>query len=260
MQDQKPGILWKVIPGLLVLLVIVAGGTDFFTANVRAMVTKVLQDFGVKFLPFAISCVVGILLISIANHLYKPLVNGVHRLVESTSASQRSKDLLKRLLQAFYWLVVGFMVLSIVAPHLLGTILSNLVLFGAAVVVALQDMAKDVAGGFVLQFGTRKKCNIGDKIQLVGLDAVTGVVLEIDLLTTRVKTDKGVVTVPNREMWARSVIVLNPPPSPIILPPGVERPKVPATPSPNESGSSNLLGIPGLFLFGQKSSDEEKKS
>jgi small-conductance mechanosensitive channel len=260
MQTQKPGILWKVIPGLLVLLVIVAGGTDFFTANVRAMVTKVLQDFGASFLPFAISCIVGILLVSIANHLNKPLLHGLHRLVESTTASQRSKDLLKRLLQGFYWLVVGFMVLSIVAPHLLGTILSNLVLFGAAVVVALQDMAKDVAGGFVLQFGARKKCNIGDKIQLVGLDLVTGVVLEIDLLTTRVKTDKGVVTVPNREMWARSIVVFNPPPSPIILPPGVEWPKPPATPEPSKTENSNPLGLPGLFLFGQKASDDEKKS
>lgn len=260
MQIQKPGILWKVIPGLLVLLVIVAGGTDFFTANVRAMVTKVLQDFGAKFLPFAVSCIVGVLLISIANHLYKPLLSGLHRLVESTSASQGSKDLLKRLLQGFYWLMVGFMVLSIVAPHLIGTILSNLVLFGAAVVVSLQDMAKDVAGGFALQFGNPRKCNIGDKIQLVGLDAVTGVVLEFKLLTTRVKTDKGIAAVPNREMWARPIIVLNPPPSPIILPPGVERPKAAPAPDPNQSGSSNLLGIPGLFLFGQKSSDEEKKS
>src|SRR5262249_49051695 len=102
---------------------------------------------------------------------------------------------------------------------------------------------------------------VGDKITLVGLDAVTGVVTDIDLFSTYVKTEKGPAVVPNREVSARAVIVLDPPPAPLILPPGVERPVPPAKPVDGASSDgSNPLGLPSLLpnLGKLLSSDTEK--
>src|SRR5262249_34519021 len=160
--------------------------TDIFTAAVHQAVAKILLDIAALVLPFLINCVFGLIIISVANHLYGPLLRGAHKLLDTSTASQRSKDLVRRVLQALYWLIVAFLVLSLVAPGLIGKIMTNLALFGAAVVLAFQDWAKDVAGGLMLQFSPKRKIGVGDKIAIVGLDAVTGVVTDIDLFSTYV--------------------------------------------------------------------------
>jgi small-conductance mechanosensitive channel len=266
-ENNRPGILWKVIPVIAVIVVIFAGGTDIFSAAVHKLVSGALAELGATFLPFAVKCVIGLVVVSIANHLYYPLLKGVHKLLDSSHAGERSKDLMKRGLKAGYWVVVAFIVLSFVAPQLIGTIMGNLVLFGAAVVVALQDLAKDVAGGVVLLFAPKDKrmCDIGDTIQLVGLEAATGQLLSVDLRSSQVRTEKGVATIPNREFLARTVIKLNPPASKIIMPPGVERPKLEEkSASGAEKPEKNPLGLPSLgsslgTILGLNGSEEPEK-
>lgn len=206
MKDIRPGWLWKVVPLLFVLVVILAGGTNVFSAAVHQLVAKVLQELATKVAPFAINCVIGVVIICLAKHLYSPMLKGMHKLLDSGHATLHHKNLVKRIIQAAYWLIVVFLVASIVAPDLLTKLIANLILFGAAVVVALQDMAKDIAGGFVLQFSPTKKCDVGETITLIGMEAVTGTVKDIGLLSTIVETEKGIVTVPNRELWARAVL------------------------------------------------------
>lgn len=260
MNENRPGILWKLIPLLLVLLVCVAGGTDVFTTTVHALVAKALKDLGATVLPFAINCVIGLVVVSIANHLYNPLLSGVHKLLDSSHTNEHTRLLMRRMVKGFYWLVVAFLVLSIISPQLIGSVLGHLVLFGGAVILALQDLAKDAAGGFLLLFTPKEKrrFEIGDKIQLVGLEAVTGAVLDIDLLTSQVQTEKGLSTVPNREFLARTVIKLNPEPSKIIMPPGVERPKIEEKPA-EKPADKGQHGIPALLAGLLSSSHQENK-
>lgn len=260
MFKNLPGIIRKLTPSILLLaLVYVAGATDLFSAAVRQLVAKVFQDFTAQIMPFTVNAVVGVIVLNLAYVFYQPVTKGVNRFLDSRQASERFKNMFRRGLQLVYWAIVIFFAMSVIAPGLAVKLVASFGLFAAAVIVALQDLAKDIAYSVVLHLSDPPRFKVGDNIAVTGLD-VTGRVVEIEFLFTRIETGSGSQTIPNREIWARGVKVLNPPPSPIVLPPGVsrvEKEEKPPAPKP-EQGLLDLTG--GLFsLIHKPKSDSPEK-
>jgi len=201
------GHLRKLLPTIIMVgLAIVAGATDIFSSGVRDAVVKLFQEYASKLLPFAVSALIGGIILNVAYLLYQPLRDGLARAMSHSGASDRGKNLIMRGLQLFYWGAAILISLTIVAPDVLSKVFLGGSLLIAALTLALQGAANDFICGMLLQFSPRFK--LGDDISIVGMD-VKGKVKDIDYLSTEVQSADGMIRIPNREVWAKAVKVLD---------------------------------------------------
>lgn len=209
----------KLIPmGLLLTLVVMAGGTLVFGKDVHEAVRAQFVEFGAAMLPYAIHMLVAFILLNIAWLLYGPLTAGLDRVLDKSGVSPRAKNLSSKILKTAYWGVIIFVVLGITAAEFLSKFAMGFGAIGVALTLALQGVANDAICGLLLQFC--RKVNEGDDIEIEG-SKVCGKVLSVGYLSTLVKAPNGVDHVPNREIWSKTVRVVKPKSS-IIVPPGVE--------------------------------------
>ena len=188
------------------------------------------KDLTDKLVPLGLNFLIGIFLFSVSYLLYHPVKNALVRTLETAGASDRGRTMVLRSTQLLYWGITIFVIASVVAPEFLGKLFLGISVFTAALALALKDIAGDLFSGTLLQ--VTRRFNVGDNIAMIGLD-VKGQVLDIGYLSTQIKNAEGIQIVPNREMWGKSVKVLKPEASKIILPPGFVR----ETPKPKEEQS-----------------------
>lgn len=210
----------KLLPmGLLVALVILAGLTDVFSHDVQQSVRQSFVQFGAQLVPYAVHFLIAGLMLNIAWLLYSPLCNGVEKVFCQSGASPRAKSLSIKMLKFFYWAIVIFVVLTICAGDFLSRFAFGFGAIGVAMTLALQGVANDTFCGLLVQF--TRKVSEGDEIEIDGTK-VKGKVLDVGYLSTKVNTADGTDHVPNREIWSKTVRVLKPKKSSIIIPPGVD--------------------------------------
>ncbi|MBS1995404.1 MAG: mechanosensitive ion channel family protein [Cyanobacteria bacterium SZAS LIN-2] len=223
----------------LVSIAVLASGGQWLPDVFEKMQITQFKDLGDKVVPLAVNLLIGALLFSVSYLLYRPTKAALTRTLDTAGASDRGKTMVLRTTQLLYWTITVFVIASLVAPDLLGKLFLGISVFTAALALALKDIAGDLFSGTLLQ--VTRRFNVGDNIAMIGLD-VKGQVVDIGYLSTQIKNADGIQIVPNREMWGKSVKVLKPEPSKIILPPGFvrEKPKAPEG-DHKETGVAKLL-------------------
>lgn len=211
---------------LIVLTVaVVAGTTNLFSASVREFVVQsaagALKVAGTTLA----NLLLAVLLINIAWSFRNSASLIVQKLLDQTSGADRGKVVVLKLFKAFYWLISIFVILSVCAPVLMSKLALALGLFLGALTIALQGLVLDFVGGLMTQFN--RKVKEGDEVATEGLASATGKVLSVGYFSTIMESEKGIIHVPNREVWSRAVMTIKPKPpqSKIILPPGYEAKK-----------------------------------
>lgn len=210
----------KLIPTvLLVTLVVVAGTTTFlFGKGVHEAIRQQFVAFGASMLPHVIHILIGCIALNIAWLLHAPLGKALDKIFETTGVSPRARNLTTKIIKAGYWSLIVFVVLGFTASEFLGKLAISFGTIGVALTFVLQGVAQDAVCGLLVQF--TRKVNEGDEIEL---DKVKGKVINVGYLSTTVSVPEGTDHVPNREIWSKTVRVLKPKKSPIILPSGFER-------------------------------------
>lgn len=175
-----------------------------------------------KLMPIGVNLLIGLLFLSISYLFYKPLKVALNAALDRAGASNRGKVMLVRSLQLGYWLIVVFVVASVVAPEILSKLFLGASILSAAIVLSLQGAAGDLLSGIFLN--VTKRFQPGDNIEVIGMDKIKGKVLDIGYLSTQVKLADGEVTIPNKDLWSKPVKVVaeTKPVSTIILPPGYD--------------------------------------
>ncbi len=206
----------KLLPTLvMVLLVSMALGTDFFSASLHVTLRQAFVDYFHKLMPFAIDLMVAAIMINVAWLFYKPFCLGLEKVLDKTGASDRGKVLSLKLSKFFYWAIVVFLVLTVTAAEFLSRFVVGFGVFGAALTFSFQGAANDFICGLLIQF-SRKLVDF-DKVKLEGLD-VEGTVTNVGYLSTTVDSDTAIIRVPNREIWGRAVKVKKPEKSTLWIP------------------------------------------
>lgn len=210
----------KLIPMvLLVTLVVVAGTTTFlFGKDVHEAIRQQFVAFGASMLPHVIHILIACIALNIAWLLHSPLGKALDKIFETTGVSPRARNLTTKIIKAGYWSLVVFIVLGFTASEFLGKLAISFGTIGVALTFVLQGVAQDAVCGLLVQF--TRKVNEGDEIEL---DKVKGKVVNVGYLSTTVSVPEGTDHVPNREIWSKTVRVLKPKKSPIILPSGFDR-------------------------------------
>jgi len=175
-----------------------------------------------KLMPIGVNLLIGLLFLSISYLFYRPLRTALQSTLERAGASPRGKTMLLRTMQLGYWLVVVFVVASVVAPDILSKLFLGASILSAAIVLSLQGAAGDLLSGIFLN--VTKRFQPGDNIEVIGMDKIKGKVVDIGYLSTIVKLADGEVTIPNKDLWSKPVKVVADakPVSQIILPPGYD--------------------------------------
>jgi small-conductance mechanosensitive channel len=183
-----------------------------------------------KLMPIGVNLLIGVLFLSISYLFYKPIKTALQAALDRAGASPRGKSMLMRSMQLGYWLIVVFVVASVVAPEILSKLFLGASILSAAIVLSLQGAAGDLLGGIFLN--VTKRFQPGDNIEVIGMDKIKGKVVDIGYLSTIVKLADGEVTIPNKDIWSKPVKVVaeSKPVSTIIMPPGYdpEREKQPS--------------------------------
>lgn len=187
---------------LLVVLAIIAGGTNVFSDAIQNQVVDVFKNFLMQLVPMSANIFVGLLILSIMYLLYDPLSAVLDRALKATGAGSRGKTFVSRSLRLSYWVVAVIIGVSFIAPGFFSKIALGIGLLGAALTLALQGLANDLIAGVMLSFSP--KIQVGDDIELVGL-AVKGKVSDIGYVMTVISGSGEKFSVPNREIWSRAV-------------------------------------------------------
>lgn len=223
------GTLWswltrhwrKLLPMAVVIVLGVIGGfTDWFGQGVQDSVRATAAELLTLVKPMAAKLILALFLLNLAWFLYSPLIAAVQKVLDSTAASPRAKDLTVKLLKFGFWGATVFMIFTFAAADFLGQFVVGFGVLGAALTLAMQGAANDFICGLLIQFC--RKINDGESVVVEGL-GVQGKVVNVGYLSTIIDAVNGVVHVPNREIWARAVRVMKPEPSKLILPPGFKR-------------------------------------
>lgn len=175
-----------------------------------------------KLMPIGVNILIGVLFLSISYLFYKPIKTALIAALDRAGASPRGKTMLVRSMQLGYWLVVVFVVASVVAPDILSKLFLGASILSAAIVLSLQGAAGDLLSGIFLN--VTKRFQPGDNIEVIGMDKVKGKVVDIGYLSTIVLLADGEITIPNKDIWSKPVKVVadSKPVSKIILPPGYD--------------------------------------
>ncbi|MBX9571096.1 MAG: mechanosensitive ion channel [Candidatus Obscuribacterales bacterium] len=210
----------KLIPmALLVTLVVLAGTTTFlFGTGVHEAIRQQFAAFGAAMLPHVIHMLIAGIVLNIAWLLHAPLGKALDKIFETMGATPRARNLSTKIIKAGFWALVIFIVLNFTAAEFLSKLAISFGTIGVALTFVLQGVAQDAVCGLLVQF--TRKVNEGDEIEL---DKVKGKVVSVGYLSTIVSVPEGTDHVPNREIWSKTVRVLKPKKSPIILPSGFER-------------------------------------
>lgn len=79
-------------------------------------------------------------------------------------------------------------------------------LLGLAAAIALRDQLRDVAAGLALE--NARRIRVGDHVEVVGVDGLSGLVVEIGLRTIRlVREDGAIIDAPNASVHQAATIV-----------------------------------------------------
>lgn len=178
------------------------------------------QDLGglsEKLVPLGINAAVAVVFLGISYLFYKPAHTAVQKTLDATPATQRGKTLLLRSMQAGYWVFTIFVVASVVAPEVLSKLFLGVSILSAALALSLQGVASDLVCGVFLQM--TRRFNVGDNIAIIGMD-VKGKIVDVHYLSTLIKVEGGMISIPNRDMWSKPTKVNDPPKSTIIFPDG----------------------------------------
>jgi len=222
----------------VVSFVILSTGGKWLPDVFQSMQIVQFKDLSEKLVPLGLNFLIGAFLFSVSYLLYHPIKNALVRTLQTAGASDRGKTMVLRTTQLFYWAITVFVIASLVAPDVLGKLFLGISVFTAALALALKDIAGDLFSGTLLQ--VTRRFNVGDNIAMIGLD-VKGQVLDIGYLSTQIKNAEGIQIVPNREMWGKSVKVLKPEGSKLILPPGFVREPAKPKDDGDKSPVSKLL-------------------
>lgn len=205
----------KLVPTVVMLIIVsIAGGTDFFSVGVHKAMQGAFVDYFHKLQPLAIDLMVAAIMLNIAWLFYKPSCTAFENILARSGASERGKALSLKLGKLFYWVIVIFIVLSVCAAEFLGRFVVGFGVFGAALTLSMQGAANDFICGLLIQFSRKLADN--DQIKLEGMD-VAGIVTNVGYLSTTLDSEGTVIRVPNREIWGRAVKVFKPK-SKILLP------------------------------------------
>lgn len=198
----------KFIPLLLLVgLLVLAGGTSLFSEAIQVQVLDVFKTFLVSLKPMMANVFIGLIVLCLAYSLFDPLRAVLERGLNLTSADPRRRTIVLRAVSLVYWTVAVFVGVSFIAPSFLSQFVVGFGLLGAALTLSLKGIANDFIAGILLNFSP--KCKVGDEIELVGIK-VEGKVQDIGFVLTKIEGPEGLLSVPNRELWDRSVNVRDP--------------------------------------------------
>jgi len=74
-------------------------------------------------------------------------------------------------------------------------------IMSAAFALSLQGVASDLWCGIFIQ--VTRRYQVGDMVEVIGMEKVKGKIMDVGYVSTVVKVADGLVSVPNREMWAK---------------------------------------------------------
>lgn len=221
--NKIPQTLRRFIPTIvLIVLAVLAGGTDVLGTYVREAVSKSFSDYAASLMPYIVNFLLGAILVNVAWLTFPWARCALENVLEQSTMSARAKAMLLRLFRVGWWGLLILIVVSFFASEFMGKFVVGISLLGAALTLAMQGAANDCISGLQMQMSNRLQ--VGDEIEIMGLN-VTGKVLEVGWTTIKVETTDGIVTVPNRKIWEQPIKCKKPvvPKSLIILPPGFSR-------------------------------------
>ncbi|QAT42568.1 mechanosensitive ion channel family protein [Aminipila luticellarii] len=138
----------------------------------------------------------------IAGYIIIKIVLGIiRRALNKTTLDASLHTFIENSVKVVFWIILTITVLGVLGIPL-STFIAVLGAAGAAIALALKDSLGNIAGGIIIL--VTKPFKQGDYIDII---EVAGVVEEIDLLCTRLKTaDNKVVSVPNGKMTTAVMI------------------------------------------------------
>lgn len=154
-----------------------------------------------KLVPIGVNLLMAALFLSVSYLFYKPLRTALTKTLDRTSATDRGKLLLMRTMKLGYWAITVFVVATVVAPEILSKMFLGASIMSAAFALSLQGVASDLWCGIFIQ--VTRRYQVGDQVEVIGMEKVKGKIMDVGYVSTVVKVADGLVSVPNREMWAK---------------------------------------------------------
>lgn len=199
----------KFLPLLLIaVLVFVAFKTDIINEAIQTHLVSAMREHFGDLVTLSVNVVVGLVFISLMYLIYDPLHHGIEVAMAEYGVRKDAIILTTKVGNLLYWTITIFVGVSFIAPNFLSKLFLGFTFIGAALVLALQNFANNFVAGLMLNFSP--KFQIGDKIDLIGVDA-DGVVLSVGYLSTRVRADDGAeISIANRDLWEKPVKAIDP--------------------------------------------------
>ncbi len=194
----------KFIPTVvLIALTVVAGGTDVFSSVFHQLVAKSLSDWTTWLAPHLVTLLLGATALSLAHVAHGYLSCWLGDAMDGWSVSDDLKNFMVGLFRVLYWIAITYFTIAFFLPELMGKLGEGVLLFMAALGVALQGYVNDLCAGLLMR-GFRL-VRVGDFVQLKNGNDACGRVLDISSMRTRVKTDKGERSIRNTTVWNADV-------------------------------------------------------
>ena len=199
----------KFLPLLLIaVLVFVAFKTDIINEAIQTHLVAAMKEHFGDLVTLSVNVVVGLVFISLMYLIYDPLRHGLEVAMNEYGVRKDAITLTLKVGNLLYWTITIFVGVSFIAPNFLSKLFLGFTFIGAALVLALQNFANNFVAGLMLTFSP--KFQVGDKIDLIGVDA-DGVVLSVGYLSTKVRSDDGAeISIANRDLWEKPVKAINP--------------------------------------------------
>jgi small-conductance mechanosensitive channel len=199
----------KLLPLLLIaVLVFVAFKTNIINEAIQTHLVSALRDQFGDLVTLSVNVVVGLVFISLMYLIYDPLHHGIEVAMSEYGVRKDAITLTMKVGNLLFWTITIFVGVSFIAPNFLSKLFLGFTFIGAALVLALQNFANNFVAGLMLTFSP--KFQIGDKIDLIGVDA-DGVVLSVGYLSTKVRADDGSeISIANRDLWEKPVKAIDP--------------------------------------------------
>jgi small-conductance mechanosensitive channel len=209
---SKPkGKLTMALPYVIVFgLIGVAGGTEWFSAQLHQQVLGQLKLYYQALLPLTLNLCWAFLIVYTAHLIFGVLRSGFVRFLKAQGATEKGQSFFMLLFQAVYWIVVVFMALRAVAPDWLQNVMLSGGIFVGVVALAAQKALGNVVSSLCLH--VLPKVGEGDHVKIVGVDSAEGTIVEIGYLSCKIQTKDGrVMTLPNSSVWDNPTLTGDPP-------------------------------------------------
>jgi len=208
--SKSPRKLQLAIPYVLVFgFIAIAGGTEWFSAQLHKQVLDELKAYYQALLPLTLSLCQAFLIVYTGHLIFGALRNGFVRVLSARGATDKGQHFFMLIFQAVYWLGVTLLALRAVAPNWL----QNVMLSGGIVVGVVALAAQKALGNVVssLCLHLLPKCTEGDHVKIVGVEGAEGRIIEIGYLSCKIDVKGRVMTLPNSTVWDSAVLKGEPP-------------------------------------------------